>query len=283
MKIEWANNGEAYEINVDGEPKMVFSATIDLEDGEAVQKFEGESHKEITDKLLIAQANATARIRELRKPATPPATPPKAPLQFNKKPLTADERFTMAQDLSDPEKAPEAIRRAVEAELGAPLETVREKLQSDQDRDLQDQIAAAISQFRSEAKDFLPSQHNEDLIIKYGELHNYPPNDVASYHQIWDALKQAGLAQVKVPENNVDPNNPQPGNDANGGLPPRSGTRPRLASSSTSLRRGDSDDAPSGPAKSKYTREMIDAMPEDEFDRKLESEPGFRKLVDSLK
>jgi hypothetical protein len=139
MKIEWANNGEAYEINVDGEPKMVFSATIDLEDGEAVQKFEGESHKEITDKLLIAQANATARIRELRKPAQTPATPPKAPLQFSKKPLTADERFTMAQDLSDPEKAPEAIRRAVEAELGAPLETVREKLQSDQDRDLQDQ------------------------------------------------------------------------------------------------------------------------------------------------
>jgi hypothetical protein len=83
-------------------------------------------------------------------------------------------------------------------------------------------------------------------------------------------LKQAGLAQVKAPENNVDPNNPQPGNtDANGGLPPRTGTRPRLASSSTSLRRGDSDDAPSGPAKSKYTREIIDAMPEDEFDQKL--------------
>lgn len=271
MKIEWANDGNAVEVDVDGEKKMMFSATIDLEDGQAIQKFEGESHKEITDKLLVAQGNATKRIRELK---TPPATPAAAP---QKKVLSADERFEITHDLTDPNKAPEAVLKMVR------LADEEKETKEREQRELYDRVQAAIAQFKEEATDYILCQHNEDLIIKYGELHRYAPDDVTSYHDIWTALKKAGLAVLTQPETTEDPNNPQQRTRRDGGLPATSTTRPRLASSSTSLRRGDSDDAPGAPAKQKYTRDDIDNMPDDEYDEKLANEPGFRKLVDTLK
>jgi hypothetical protein len=280
-KIEWANNGEAFEQDVDGEKITMFAATIDLGDGSAIQKFEGESHKEIAEKLLTAQMNASRRINELKQGIQPtPAPAKKKP--FERKPLDANKQFEVAQDLTDASKATEAIRTAVEAELGAPLETVREVLNTavernadDEARQLEEQVAEAIAQFREEATDFVLCQHNEDLIIKYGELHNLTPTDVQSYHTIWTALKKAGLAQLTQPTTPTTPVTPP------GPLPTRQ-TRPRLGVTSSSLRRGDSADAALAATKPKYTREDLDKMPIDVYEHKMKTEPGFAQLVDSL-
>lgn len=281
MKIEWANNAEPVETDVNGEKKLIYTATIDLEDGQAVQKFEGESHKEVADKLMVAQGNATARIRQLKKET--PETPAKPPIEFKKRSLSADEQFEVAQDLGDAAKAGDAIKRVVEAELGAPLEDIREDMQERQNKEFAAQARKAAADFIAETPDYKLCQHNEDVMIKYGELHNLPANDIASYRKIWIALKEAALVIVKADTDEDEVETSQPGAQANGGLPNAPVTRSRLASSSTSLRRGDSDDAPGRLEKPKYTRAEIEAMPSALYNEKFKSEPGFAKFVDGLK
>lgn len=284
-EIVWANNGDAFEVDINGVKTMVFAATVDLKDGKPVQKFQGESYKEIADKLLQAQANATARIREL----TPEEkSQKKPPTEFSQKPLSADDRFELAQDITNPEKAADAINRVVESELGAPLAEVREILQEGQDEKLKKAVKDAMQKFLDITPDFEPCQHNEGLIIRYGEMHNLPPTEVDSYTQIWTALKDAGLVIVKeVKTDDADPTNvetAEPGERQQRELPgPTAVSRPRLAASSTSLRRGDSDDAPSRVSKPKYTRADVDAMPLATYQDKLKNEPGFAALVDALK
>jgi hypothetical protein len=112
-----------------------YVAVVDMEDGSGQQRFEGATHKEVADKMMVAQANATALIKTqaTKIKETTPVEHAKPVTEFKAKPLSADERLEVTTDLSDATKAPEAVKRIVESALGAPLDTVRERLGAQQE------------------------------------------------------------------------------------------------------------------------------------------------------
>lgn len=82
-------------------PPQSFRREIDLGDGSGKQVFEGKTMEEVADKLTQAQMNATRKIRQQNRELkaarrAKPADATSEPAPF--KPLTADERFTLAQD-----------------------------------------------------------------------------------------------------------------------------------------------------------------------------------------
>lgn len=94
------------------------------------QVYRGRTKKEVTSKLAEGQANAQKRIHELDRAKRlknillEPEVLSPAPT-FERRQLTADETYKLTNQLTDPAKAPSALRALMEAELGAPLETVR--------------------------------------------------------------------------------------------------------------------------------------------------------------
>jgi len=94
------------------------------------QVYRGRTKKEVTLKLAEGQANAQKRIHELDRAKRlknillEPEVLAPAPT-FERRQLSADETYKLTNQLTDPAKAPAALRTLMEAELGAPLETVR--------------------------------------------------------------------------------------------------------------------------------------------------------------
>ena len=111
-----------------------FRREIDLGDGRGVTVYEADTAEGLADKILEAQRNASVHIRrveqenrELRAARAVPETP--AP-EFKRRELTADEQFEIGRNLQDPTKASGAVRQLMEAEFGAPVETVRSTLRT---------------------------------------------------------------------------------------------------------------------------------------------------------
>ena len=94
------------------------------------QVYRGKTQKEVARKMAEGQANAQKRIHELDRAKRlknillEPEVLAPAPT-FERRQLTADETYKLTNQLTDPAKAPSALRALMEAELGAPLETVR--------------------------------------------------------------------------------------------------------------------------------------------------------------
>jgi hypothetical protein len=266
-----------------------YVAVVDMEDGSGQQRFEGATHKEVADKMMVAQANATALIKTqaTKIKETAPVEHAKPVTEFKAKPLSADERLEVTTDLSDATKAPEAVKKIVESALGAPLDTVRERLGAQQQADLKAEREAICKAFIAEQADFMPCKHNWDLIIGMGDNLNLAFTRT-NLDSIWEKLKTAGLAILKPttdtpPADDEAPAQPESTQPA-GGLPaqPAATTRPR-GTVSTGLRAGDSSAVPpSGRATPKYTRKQINDMSAEEYDYKFKNEPGFAQLVDRL-
>lgn len=282
-KAIWENNGEPK----DGE----FAAVIDLENGSGVQRFTGKDHKEVADKLMEAQLNASQKIsdqeKEIRKNATPDPAP--AARRMAPKPLTANDRFQVAQDISDPATAPEAIRRVVESAIGGSLEEIAERLNEDEEASLAAQIQNEAYAFATETPDYHICDHNTQVITKYMEMHNLALTK-KNFGIAFEQLRAVGLIVPKptaAAAGEEPPAQPEEGSEQPGGLPPQpvSRTRPRLATmSSTGIRNQDVGGAAGTQvAKAKYTRQQIDAMSQSEYKDKYDNEPGFRQFVDSLK
>jgi hypothetical protein len=257
-----------------------FRATIESEDGHGTQVFEGATEKEVIDKLLVAQANATQKINEqnraLRKTVTPDPAQPETVVQ--RRPLTADEQFQVTEDLRDPTKAPAAVRKVVEAELGAPLETVRKRInEGDQDTAVRQgqQVAA---EWMADHPDHFPSPHNSRVIINYLRNNNWAVTK-KNLDLAFTDLTEAGLIQELAPapgeeEGREEQPAVQPGADSRGTV-----TRPRAAS--TGLRNRNTNGAP-GPAPTtqlKLTVAEIERMSEAEYREKYK-DPKFRDAVD---
>src|SRR5215813_2605259 len=153
-KAELLNNGEP-----DENGKYV--AVVDLEDGTNPQRFIGDSYREVAEKLLNAQMHATTHIRtqgaRIRELEIPDAPPPRTKLQ--PRPLTADERFTVARDIGDPTRSPEAIKTVVEAELGGSLKDIREQLNSSMETEDAQLAATETRAFLEETPEFYQSDY----------------------------------------------------------------------------------------------------------------------------
>jgi hypothetical protein len=280
MRTYWENDGEPTD-------NGTYAATIDMEDGKtSIQKFYGSSHKEVADKLMAAQANATARINELRGDQKPDLTQP--PAAFQPHELNADERFVVAQDLMNPATAPEAITKVVEAAMGASLDKVRDVLSEQQVEEYASAGQKAAFEFTQENPEYFICDYNRDTMVGYMKSQGMDPRSKKNYQIAYERLANSGLLIAKPATT------PQP---ADGALPPQPAspeqpgvlptptvtTRPRGVVSSSGIRAGDSSSTPT-PRKPapKYTREQIDSMGSEEYKAKLQGEPGFREFVDSL-
>jgi hypothetical protein len=272
-KFEWANNGEAFE--KDG--KMIFSASVDLEipNGPGVQVFEGETHKEVADKLLAAQLSASGKIRE-QAAEIDKLTPAPVVHPASTGP-NADQRFAAAQDITDPDK----IESAVEAVVGVPLDKVRKLISREEQREGEERVRAASVGFVEETADYDVCSHNEKLMINYMGVNSLDLGKKEDYAEAWKNLKAAGLAKVK---GETAP--PEEAPAQNGGLPASAPVtiRQRGVLHSTGIRAGESSGAPAATAAAptKYTKADIEAMPANVYEWKLKNEAGFAKFIDAL-
>ncbi len=106
------------------------------------QRFSYTTMEELVNKLEKAHSNSILGMREAKRKArlgTPEVdTLPTelernpAPIQFKEKPLTSEERFAIAQDMTDPEKFESARDRLFESAYGVPPAQLRETLNEQQ-------------------------------------------------------------------------------------------------------------------------------------------------------
>jgi hypothetical protein len=272
MKTFWENDGEP---NDKGE----YWAVIDLEDGSGAQRFSGATHLDVANKLMQAQANASIKIRELVASQTPEVAPvismPK------RRDLSADERFTLSQDMNDPNRAPEAIKTVIEAEVGVPLAKLSEKIQEDAEAEQDAYVRNEAKAFAESTPDYIMCSHNGTTIARYMQNEGMSPTR-KNFALAFEKLKAVGLMVMEKPEQKEEPKPGTEGKPDGLSEPPTPGTRPRMVAS-TGIRTEDfGTEANANRKAQKYTRQQIEAMSIAEYKDKYENEPGFRQFVDTL-
>lgn len=263
MAVEWRNNGEP----IDGE----YVADVDAEDGSQVQTFKGATYKEVADKLLDAQFHGSRRINDLKRNVSP--DPKKPRTEFKPKALSADDRFQLQRDMSDPTKLPEAVSRIVEAQFGAPIEVVRQKLQAADEKEAAENAAAETKLFVERTPDWHPTEENKLALWNYMQTEGMEFT-AHNFNIAFDALMEAGLVTMK-PDGRETTEEQAPER-----IVPQATTRPR-GSFATGVRSTDVGSIPPGKVKPRYTRQEIDTMPRSVYAQKM-NDPEFARFVNSL-
>jgi hypothetical protein len=263
------------------------------------QRFEADTQQELIDKLAAAHENASAALYKTRaqvKLGTLLEPDPEEPIRtFEARTLTADERIKLTKDLSDPARAAEAHRTLLEAELGAPLETVRTTLRDAEIQKRVESIKAAIDAFRKEHPEYIDSESNGDKIKKYMEKKNLRYS-VKNLNIAFEDLKSDGLLTLQPPKAAV-PEAPAATPVATAPatpevIPPAATTAPAIPATPTEVRpkqsssglgRENSSAAPSSEAPKTVgiTIRDINRMSAAEYQDKIR-DPEFRKAVEKL-
>lgn len=267
MATEWRNNGEP----IDGE----YIADVDPEDGSQVQTFRGATVKEVADKLLAAQGNASRRINELKKTQTPDPAP-KA-LEFKPRSLSANERFQIAGDLQDPDKVDAAINTVIEASIGGNLKEITSRLQEDDEKE---RIAAAVKaaqDFNQSEPDWFPIEENKVTLMGYMEQHGMA-HTLNNFQIAFARLNGSGLLTRRPAA--PPPPQPEPRQER---IAPTQTTRPRGSVGASGIRSSDVSGTTSPKPTPKYTRQQILEMPRNVYADKMANEAGFAQFVNSMK
>lgn len=249
------------------EEPQKFRREIDLKDGSGVQVFEADTAEGLIDKLAQAQEHATRKIREqnkqlkIRAPHTDPA---KTVESIAARSLTVDEQFMLAQELQDPAKAPGAIKKVIEAELGAPIEELRESVSERRQRRLMEEAIQEGNQFKAENPDYFDCPANNQLMQDWLAERNLgctKRNFQAAYEDLRELLKPK-----EVPKTDPEPRieTPAPRRTVQTGIRPSQGT------------------ASPGADRPKWTRAQINAMSPEEYKQNL-ANPEFRNFVNNLR
>jgi len=244
------------------------------EDGTGGEVFEADSAEELVEKIAAAKENANRKIREQNQELKRlrPVEVTQAP---QKQELTPDDRFRLTQELQDPTKAPEAIRKIVDADLGSRIDTI------EQANRMQAEAVGFIREV--EARDnFLPCAENQAAFEKWlseykddsGKTISLPPTR-KNLQIAYDDLRDAGLLRFKEPKQEAKKEEEKPAEESRI-------ARPR-GSQSSSLRTSNSTAANVAPSKKGPSWAEIQAMSTDEYKNRLRNEPGFREYVDNLK
>jgi len=220
-------------------------------------------------------------------------------LTFEPRQLTADERVRLTKDLSDPAKSSEALRTLLEAELGAPMETVRANQRDAELNKRVVSIQAAIAQFKRDTPEYVECEQNSNNMKRYmekgknGKPLRYTVNNlkIAFDDLVNDDLlivrapKAAVIEPVTTPVVAAAPAPPE-------AIPPAATTPPAIPApatevrprqSSSGLSRDNSSAAPSNEAPKTVgiTIRDINRMSASEYNEKLR-DPEFRKAVEKL-
>lgn len=285
------------------EEKKKFTITTQFKDegGNAVgplQYFEADSLEELLEKKDAAHQNAAVKLYETRRAnklgnALEPDKD--EPIQtYESRALTADERIKVTKALNDPATAPEAYRTLLEAEFGAPAESIREALRQVEINKRVAIIQYAIAEFKAAHPEYVESAQNKETLTKYMDKKGYAYTkknlEIAFEELVRDELL---LIRAKAAEPN-----PAPVVPAAGAPPPppvipvvatpapvipEESVEVRARQSSSGLSRSDSSAAPGAPAPkaSGITIRDINRMTAKEYQESLK-DPEFRKQVDAL-
>lgn len=252
-----------------------WEARVDSEDGHGIQVYKGATEKEVIDKLLIAQTNATKKINEqsrvLRNTSKPDLAAPEA---APRRPLTADEMFTVHNDLADASKAPGAVRRVVEAELGMPLETVRKVLTQEQVEDRERKAFDISKKWAAANPEFYASDYNGKKMADFLFANKWDCTE-NNLTLAFAELSEAGLLQTAPEERGQ----PAPEEEEERIAPTPAIVRPRAASTGLRNRHVSGGTPPAGPRTQTLTVADIERMPEAEYREKFQ-DPKFREAVD---
>lgn len=116
MKAYWLNNGEPL---TEGKHAGRYGRVTDLEDGTNPVTTYGASKDEVMGKIERTMMHAQQHMARAAAPKPPaPANPPKTAPAVRRTQLTPEETMQATADLTDPAKAPQAVRRLVESATG---------------------------------------------------------------------------------------------------------------------------------------------------------------------
>lgn len=285
MQTKWLNDKQPDE-NGD------ITAVVENADGTPVSVFKGKSMDEVAEKMLEGQAQANREIARLFKKLRPDKG--RTPLKAQSKVLSADDKFRLASEMSDPEKVVNAVQEIVNSTAKVPLEDLAARAIEDDQRQSDEFIRTEAFAFRDEVPEYNPTDKN--MFALFDELKangwQITRNNLAI---AYNTLKERGEmepwpmegAMIPPTEENRESGNapaaaapPEP--PPNGKPEPTPPARPR--SIATGIRNSDASALPpsAAPRKKQYTRADIEMMSRTEYMRKLQEEPGFRQQVDAM-
>jgi hypothetical protein len=235
---------------------------VDLGDGSGPQVYKGKTLGEVLAQYRKAQANATRKIREQALQLKLRTTPdPAQPLpDYTPHNPTADELWQLSEDLKDPAKAPAAMRRSTEWQLGTTIDDVRNTLAEIRAQRAREALFANARAFMDSHPEFKPCLENEQAIYAYLDNHKMAYT-TKNFEIAFEELKP-GLVLIS-------PRPSQQGNESDARI--EQVTRPRTAATGLSPRSSSAvpprENVPV--QKGKLTAAEIDAMPTAELERKL--------------
>lgn len=271
MARTWLNDGIPLS---DGRLCLV----IDPEDGTQPMRVWGRTKEEILDKAAKTVEHGARTITQLRSQITPrsesqprsngntppPATPEKRPT------LTAAEQMSLTADLSNPAKAPAALRKLLEHETGLDLTKMRKQ-------ETLERIATIQAHWSHSNPEFPKHPTNYKLLNDAATIRVGYENITADVmDQVYSELSAAGLLVAAADEDD-EPPTPTVHPEEN---PVLRTVRPRGAAS---YRRTHASPAPTTASlQPKYTKAQIDNMSSAEIRRRMETESGFAEAVAAL-
>jgi hypothetical protein len=246
-----------------------FCLVIDPEDGTNPIRTYGWTKDEVLEK--VARTAETAQQTISRQRNTPPtaAAPAvtRAVATARVTTVTADEQMQATADLSNPAKAPEALKTLLKVN-GFDLD--QEKFNRDTRR-----VANLAQEWERRHPEFPDDERNQRMLLDRATMKAGFPNITAAVLDecFTELLAQNMLFEASAPEPITPPSAPD-------GNPENRVERPRAATSyrSSALR---APVQPPAKTKPKYTRAEIDAMNSKVFREKFETEAGFKELVNA--
>jgi hypothetical protein len=173
-----------------------YEVRIDLGDGGGVQVFKGKTRAEVSRKLIKAQTNATREIRRRnREHQVLNESVDRTNLVSTEpiKPLSADEIYTLTEQLKDPATAVRAHQRLLEAQLGMPIHEFRSEWERQRQVSVAKRWVPSNPDFYND-----PDGINAALVGRYFETHNIEVNE-KNLGTVFNILKTKG-ALLEVPE-----------------------------------------------------------------------------------
>lgn len=204
---------------------------IDPGDGSRPSVFKGGTKREVAAKIEESYRQAAKRLRsqelqiKLGQGVVEP-DPYEAPQEFKPRQLSAEEKSQIATRILDPQRAPEAVRLMIEAELGAPLDKIRSTLNQGVKNEARQQARDVASQFVAKHPEFEPCAENDRNMIAYlakRKMAYSLKNLEIAFEDLqghWILRPEAGNTDVPVQHTDAPPPNPAPSQAA----------RPRSAS-----------------------------------------------------
>lgn len=214
-------------------------------------------------------------------------------VEFAPRDLSQEELYEISRDLIDPTKAADATTRLIEARLGAPLEALGTTLRTVQQDNVALRAKVEANAFVVANPDYYRCDENMDAIVGWMVRYNLAPTKV-NFQTAFDTLKSQGVlisgpeepvALVVVPSVEKPVEKPvvleKPEDNVIQRVPSVSITRDNTSDAGTPIALG-SDITYTIGGKVLTGLAAIQAMPSEEYKRRLLSDKEFGKKVDKL-